>query len=116
MVRLKRVYATPEPGDGLRILVDRLWPRGVSKGDAKVDLWLKGIAPSAELRGWFAHDPAHWEEFQARYSEELTSPERIEALARLRSLVAGEDAVTLLFGAKEERYNHAVLLATLLDA
>lgn len=115
MVRLKRVYAAPEPGDGVRVLIDRLWPRGLSKSDAAIDLWLKEIAPSAELRNWFAHEPERWTGFQARYREELTAPERADALQRLRSLVAEREVVTLLFGAREERYNNAVLLRTLLD-
>jgi len=115
MVRTKRVYAPPEPGDGIRVLVDRLWPRGLSKGDAAVDLWLKEVAPSAELRTWFGHDPERWPDFQTRYRDELTAPERTAALDRLRALARERDGLTLLFGAREERYNHAVLLGTLLD-
>jgi uncharacterized protein YeaO (DUF488 family) len=71
MIKLKRVYEEPSPTDGLRVLVDRLWPRGLTKERAAVDLWLKEMAPSTELRKWFGHDPARWEEFQARYREEL---------------------------------------------
>ncbi len=115
MVRLKRVYAEPGPGDGFRVLIDGLWPRGLSKADAAIDLWLKEIAPSAELRGWFAHDPERWPEFQARYREELAVPERAAALDRLRDLVREREVVTLLFGAREERFNNAVLLSTVLD-
>lgn len=114
MVRIKRVYASPERSDGVRVLVDRLWPRGLSKGAAAIDIWLKEIAPSAELRTWFAHDPERWSEFQTRYKLELESAERSAALERLRDMGRQQDAVTLLFGAKEERYNHAVLLGTLL--
>ena len=115
MVRTKRVYAAPEPGDGVRVLIDRLWPRGLSKDAAAVDLWLKEIAPSAELRSWFGHEPERWSEFQNRYRQELAAPERAEALERLRSLVVEREVVTLLFGAREERYNNAVMLSTLLD-
>lgn len=114
MVRTKRVYAAPEPGDGVRVLIDRLWPRGLSKDAAAVDLWLKEIAPSAELRSWFGHEPERWSEFQNRYRQELAAPERAEALERLRSLVVEREVLTLLFGAREERYNNAVLLSTVL--
>lgn len=114
MVRTKRVYAAPEPGDGYRVLIDGLWPRGLSRESAAIDLWLKEIAPSAELRKWFGHDPERWPEFQTRYREELTAPERAEAVARLRRLVVEREVVTLLFGAREERYNNAVLIAAYL--
>ena len=113
--RTKRVYAPPQAGDGLRILVDRIWPRGLSKEAAGLDLWLKDIAPSPALRTWFGHDPARWREFQARYREELKAPERAAALERLRTLGRGSQVVTLLFGAREERHNHAVMLAGLLE-
>lgn len=115
MVRLKRVYAATEPGDGFRVLIDGLWPRGLSKADAAVDLWLKEIAPSAELRNWFAHDPDRWPEFQVRYREELAEPQRAAALGRLRDLVREREVLTLLFGAREERFNNAVLLSMVLD-
>ena len=115
MVRIKRVYAPPAPDDGLRVLVDRLWPRGLTKEAAAVDLWLKELGPSTELRKWFGHDPARWEAFTARYREELESAERKAALARLRGLSDEHGGLTLLFGAKEEAYNHAVLLAELLN-
>lgn len=115
MVRLKRIYVATKPGDGFRVLIDGLWPRGLSKADAAVDLWLREIAPSAELRNWFAHDPDRWAEFQARYREELAAPERAAALDRLRDLVREREVVTLLFGAREERFNNAVLLSAVLD-
>lgn len=115
MVRLKRVYAETGPGDGFRVLIDGLWPRGLSKADAVVDLWLKEIAPSAALRSWFAHDPDRWPDFQARYREELAAPQRAAALDRLRDLVREREVVTLLFGAREERFNNAVLLSMVLD-
>lgn len=113
-VQTKRVYAPADPDDGVRVLVDRLWPRGLSKDAAAVDLWLKEIAPSAELRRWFGHDPDRWPDFQARYREELTEPERATALQSLRDLVRERPAVTLLYGAREERYNHAILLGALM--
>ena len=106
-LRVKRVYASPSPEDGARILVDRLWPRGLSREKARVDLWLKELAPSTELRKWFNHDPAKWDEFRQRYQQELR--QQPAALAQLIDL-AGTRPVTLLFGAKEERYNDAVAL------
>jgi len=111
----KRVYAGSGPDDGLRILVDRLWPRGLSKADAAVDHWLKDIAPSPELRTWFGHQPNLWPEFQSRYREELRSPERMAVLERLLDLGRGDVKVTLLFGAREEQHNHAVMLCALLN-
>ena len=112
--RTKRVYAPPAPEDGRRVLVDRLWPRGLSKAAAAVDLWLRDIAPSPELRRWFAHAPERWAGFQARYREELRSPERAAALHTLTEAESGGATVTLLYGAREERYNHAVMLCALL--
>ncbi len=112
--RTKRVYDPPDPGDGHRVLVDRLWPRGLSKDAAAVDLWLKDIAPSPELRRWFNHDPERWSEFQDRYGEELKSPERVAAFQELAEAGDRPSGVTLLFGAKDERHNHAVMLCGLL--
>lgn len=106
-IRVKRVYEAPSPEDGMRVLVDRLWPRGLSKEKAAVDLWLKELAPSTGLRKWFGHAPEKWEAFQQRYRQELR--QQPEALQRLSELVAG-GPVTLLFGAKEERFNDAVAL------
>lgn len=114
MLRIKRVYDPPATEDGLRVLVDRLWPRGLSKEAAAVDIWLKEIAPSAELRTWFGHEPGRWPEFQRRYGEELSSPERSAALERLRQAVREKGAVTLLFGAREETHNHAAMLREIL--
>lgn len=112
MIRLKRVYEIATKEDGTRILVDRLWPRGLPKEKAKVDLWLKDVAPSTELRKWFAHDPAKWREFQARYKTELkNNPEQI---ALLKKEVAKGPA-TLLYGAKDERHNEAIVLQQLLN-
>ncbi|TPK91867.1 DUF488 domain-containing protein [Mesorhizobium sp. B2-4-17] len=107
-IKLKRVYETPEPGDGQRVLVDRIWPRGVSKQDAALTLWLKDIAPSDELRTWFGHEPARWEEFQRRYRAELDSND--DAVTVLRTLL-DKGRVTLLYGAHDEAHNNAVALA-----
>ncbi|WP_330083715.1 DUF488 domain-containing protein [Methylocystis iwaonis] len=106
---LKRVYEPPEPEDGARVLVDRLWPRGLTKEKAAVDLWAKDAAPSHELRRWFGHEPERWEEFQARYREELESPEAQEQIATLRAM-ARKGRVTLLYAAHDEEMNNAVVL------
>ncbi len=110
-VALKRVYEPPSPTDGTRILVDRLWPRGLSKEKANVDLWLKEIAPSTELRRWFAHDPAKWAEFQRRYRAELDT--NSDAVSELKAALSDGPA-TLVYGAKDEAHNDAVVLATYL--
>ena len=110
-IQIKRVYMQPSSDDGMRILVDRLWPRGLTKEKASVDLWLKEIAPSNELRKWFAHDPGKWEEFQTRYLAELKG--NAEPLARLKQEVA-KGPVTLLYGAKDEEHNEAVVLLKIL--
>lgn len=105
--RLKRAYEAPEPGDGYRILVDRLWPRGLSKSSARIDLWLKDIAPSAPLRKWFNHEPEKWTEFKTRYFSELDNdPESVKQL--LSHMRQGK--VTLVYGAKDEEHNQAVAL------
>ncbi len=104
--RVKRVYDAPARGDGVRVLVDRLWPRGVSKAAAHVDVWLKDVAPGAALRRWFGHDPDRWAEFQRRYQRELDG---CGALAELRAL-ADDQPVTLLFAAKDPARNNAVAL------
>ena len=108
---MKRVYLEPDHADGFRILVDRLWPRGLSKERAKVDLWLKDIAPSSELRKWFQHDPAKWTEFQKRYKQELKSKgDQLDVIKeRLH-----HGPVTLLYGAKDEEHNEAVVLLSVL--
>ena len=112
-VKIKRVYEPPDERDGKRILVDRLWPRGLSKQSAKIDLWLKDVAPSTELRTWFGHDPEKWADFQRRYRAELH--EDHEALAILKSEVA-QGPVTLLYGAKDEEHNQAVVLQNILSS
>jgi uncharacterized protein YeaO (DUF488 family) len=109
-VRVKRAYDPPEPDDGLRILVDRLWPRGLKREHAKIDLWLKDAAPSTELRRWFGHDPARWGGFQERYRAEL---EGSAALAELRDVVSRNPRVTLVFGARDGAHNNAVVLRSL---
>lgn len=111
-VRLKRTYEPAEPSDGLRVLVDRLWPRGLRKDEAQVDLWLKEIAPSAELRRWFGHDPARWEPFQRKYREELR--DRAELLRTLQDALH-RGPVTLLFAARDREHNDAVVLKDVLD-
>lgn len=113
MIRLKRAYAAPSPEDGRRILVERLWPRGLTKEKAALDLWLKDTAPSADLRRWFAHDPAKWPEFQRRYRQELRR--RPEELARLRELSA-EGPVTFVYGSRDEEHNAAVVLKEVVES
>jgi uncharacterized protein YeaO (DUF488 family) len=112
MFRVKRVYEQPSPEDGLRVLVDRLWPRGLNKQKAGVDLWVKEIAPSHALRTWFGHDPARWKDFQVRYRQELQ--EHSDALALLKQK-SKEGAVTLLFAARDEEHNNALALKSLLE-
>ncbi|MBV8683388.1 MAG: DUF488 domain-containing protein [Caulobacteraceae bacterium] len=109
-LHLKRAYDPSSRSDGRRILVDRLWPRGVTKAEADIDLWLKQVAPTDELREWFGHRPERWDEFRARYREELkTNP----ALDELRQALA-EGKVTLVYGAKDREHNQAVALAEVL--
>ena len=111
IIRLKRAYDPPEPADGLRILIDRVWPRGVSKAKAAIDRWAKEIAPSDALRTWFSHDPARFTEFERRYVAELR--EHRAALAELRAL-ARNGTVTLVYAARDEAHNDAVVLRKLL--
>lgn len=111
--RLKRAYEPPAPDDGRRILVDRLWPRGLSKDHAHLDDWMKDIAPSTDLRKWFGHDPAKWEEFRRRYRAELDT--RAAALDRLRDL-AREGTVTLVYAAHDTAHNDAVVLLEVLTS
>lgn len=110
-VSIKRVYEPASQSDGKRILVDRIWPRGLTKAEAKVDLWLKEVAPSTELRKWFGHDPEKWLEFQRRYRAELKGN---PALAELK-MAASEGKTTLLFAAKDEEHCNAVVLQGLLS-
>ena len=106
-VQVKRAYDPPSAGDGVRVLVDRLWPRGLSKTKAAVDLWLKDIAPSVDLRRWFNHDPSRWGEFVKRYGDELDK--KHTAVSALAGAVR-RGRVTLLFGARDARHNNAVAL------
>jgi len=110
-IRLKRAYSSAGSSDGTRILVDRLWPRGVRKSDAAIDLWAKDLAPSNALRRWFGHDPARWTEFRRRYSEEIH--QRRERLGELRALAQG-GRITLVFAAHDEAHNDAVALREIL--
>ena len=107
MIRTKRIYSTPGKDDGFRILVDRLWPRGLRKDEAKVDLWLKDVAPSNELRKWFSHEPLKWPAFKERYRNELKDKSELINLIKAK---ANEGDITLLYGAKDEEYNNAVAL------
>ncbi len=109
---LKRAYDPAAPEDGQRVLVDRLWPRGVSKEKAAIDLWLKEIAPSTALRQWFGHEPDRWEEFRRRYHAELDA--NAEVVGQLRDVIR-TGKTTLVYGAKDEAHNDAVVLAAYLD-
>jgi uncharacterized protein YeaO (DUF488 family) len=112
MIQLKRVYEAASATDGLRVLVDRLWPRGLTKERAAVDLWLKEVAPSTELRKWFGHDAAKWKQFQQRYRKELRA--RSDAITLLRER-SEQGTITLLYAAKDKEHNEALVLRTLLD-
>jgi uncharacterized protein YeaO (DUF488 family) len=114
MVKVKRVYEKPTPADGYRILVDRLWPRGIKKTTADLSAWLKDLAPSDELRRWFSHDPQRWPEFNQRYLQELEDPAKAELLKDLLNR-ARRGTVTLVFAAKDEERNNAVVMKTFLD-
>ena len=111
-IRIKRIYEAPSPGDGTRILVDRLWPRGVKKSDAAVSQWMKELAPSSELRKWFGHDPARWKEFRRRYESELAGNARL--LEQLRA-VARKGPLTLVYSAHDQIHNQAVVLREILS-
>ena len=109
----KRIYEPLSPKDGYRVLVDRLWPRGIKKESANIDIWLKEIAPSTALRKWFDHDPAKWTKFQTRYRQELKNN---SAWNELQQLSAKHKKLTLVYAAKDETHNHAVMLAALLNS
>jgi len=115
MIRTKRVYEPPKREDGYRVLVDRLWPHGLSRDAAQVDLWLREVAPSDALRRWFGHDPAKWTAFREKYRAELRSVAE-EPLAELRRLAAEQPVLTLLYAAKDDRHNNAVVLREMLGA
>jgi uncharacterized protein YeaO (DUF488 family) len=112
-VRVRRVYEEPERADGTRVLVDRIWPRGLTKAKAALDEWCKDVAPSAELRKWYSHDPDRFEEFGRRYQAELKDPRRAEALAHLRGL-AKDRQLTLLTATRQPEISEAAVLAGLL--
>ena len=109
-IRLKRVYEPTSPEDGVRILVDRVWPRGMSRADAHVDEWLRELGPSTELRKWFGHDPARWDEFRQRYRAELATPDQQGRLEHIREVAAGRP-LTLVYSAKDTEHNQAVVIA-----
>jgi uncharacterized protein YeaO (DUF488 family) len=111
-IKLKRAYEEPKKSDGFRILVERLWPRGVTKEKAEIDLWMKDIAPSAELRKWYSHDVEKWPEFKKRYKQELTGNK--ELVAELKSRVKKDD-VTFVYAAKDKEHNSAVVLKDFLE-
>jgi uncharacterized protein YeaO (DUF488 family) len=113
MIQVKRVYDRPSPADGYRVLVDRLWPRGLRKQAAGIDLWLKDVGPSAELRRWFAHSPERWDEFRWRYAAELAGKSRAVDVLREKS---GSGKLTLVFAAKNPEQNNAVALMEYLAA
>lgn len=110
-IKLKRIYEEPEETDGYRILVDRLWPRGIKKEKAKIDLWAKDIAPSNELRKWFAHDAAKWDAFTKRYKGELNANPEFRNLV---SQISSKPVVTILFAAKDTEHNNAVVVRSML--
>ena len=112
MIKLKRAYEKPAGDDGSRILVERLWPRGLTKERAAVDLWLKEVAPSPGLRKWFGHDPSRWEQFQKRYWKEL---EETREAVRLLKQKAKQGTVTLVYAARDEEHNSALALKRFLD-
>jgi uncharacterized protein YeaO (DUF488 family) len=111
-ITLKRVYAEPSESDGTRILVDRLWPRGLTKEKAKVDVWLKDIAPTTELRKWFNHEPSKWPEFKKRYWDEISN--NTDALSTFKKHLA-DGKVTIVYGAKDEKHNEAVVIKQYFD-
>lgn len=113
MFRIKRIYEPPDVNDGYRILIDRLWPRGFTKERAKVDLWLKEIAPSTELRKWYHHNPERWNEFKSRYQTELT--DKRDLILQIEHLEKVHGNITLLFAAKEKEQSQAAVLLNLLN-
>jgi uncharacterized protein YeaO (DUF488 family) len=114
MIRMKRVYSEPNKQDGVRILVDRVWPRGFSKERARIDEWRKELAPSTALRKWFAHDPAKWAGFQTRYRKELAESGGIERLKELANR-ARHEAITLIYSAADEQHNQALVLKEVVE-
>ena len=111
-MKLKRTYEPPSPGDGYRVLVDRLWPRGLVRQDARIDRWLKEIAPSPALRTWFGHDPEKWADFRRRYFTELAAN---PAVGELREILQTRRTVTLVYAARDKDHNHAVALKMFME-
>jgi uncharacterized protein YeaO (DUF488 family) len=114
-IAIKRVYDSPAESDGVRLLVDRLWPRGLKKEEARIDEWLRDLAPSNELRKWFHGHRDKWPEFRRKYLQELRSPGAAKALAHLEELLSDDDHVTLLFASQEADQNNAVILKEVLE-
>ena len=114
-ITVKRVYAAPSPKDGVRVLVDRLWPRGLSKAKAGVEFWLRDLAPSTELRQWYHANSDHWSLFKKRYLKELFAPAAAAAVEKLYGLAKGKRALTLLYASRNEERNNATVLKELLD-
>lgn len=114
-IHIRRVYDPPAAADGCRVLVDRLWPRGLAREAAQVDHWLRELAPSNALRKWFAHDPTRWDEFRRRYAEELQAPAAAAAHAELRGLIAAQPVLTLLYAARDTAHNNAEALRQWLE-
>ncbi len=112
MIKIKRIYEKPTKEDGYRILVDRLWPRGLTKEKADIDIWLKEIAPSTDLRKWFAHDRNKWKKFAGKYKRELKN--NAELINKIKQLEKEKGNITLLYSAKDEEYNDAVVLKSIL--
>jgi uncharacterized protein YeaO (DUF488 family) len=115
MIRIKRAYEAPAKSDGVRILVDRLWPRGVRKESLDIAFWMKELAPSDALRKWFGHDPGKWDEFRKRYLKELKRPEAVSLLREIAE-TARKGTVTLVYSAKDEQHNQAVVLKDALES
>jgi uncharacterized protein YeaO (DUF488 family) len=112
MIKIKRIYEDPVKTDGYRILIDRLWPRGVTKKRAKIDLWLKEVTPSDKLRKWYSHDPQKWSEFQNKYKTELI--DKLDSLNQIKTIEKEQEIVTLLYAAKDEKLTHAIVLQKIL--
>lgn len=112
MIKIKRIYEQPSERDGYRVLVDRLWPRGISKNQAKIDLWLKEIAPSNDLRKWFSHDPKKWDRFRKKYRLELNRKRAL--LLEIKQAEKEKGTLTLLYSAKDKEHNQAVVLSAIL--
>ncbi len=113
-IRCRRAYEPPSPDDGYRVLVDRPWPRGLSREQLRLDAWLKELGPSHQLRRWFGHDPSRWEAFGERYRQELAMPERQPHLLELAQR-AREETVTLVYGARDGEHNNALVIAQMLE-